>query len=194
MYRPVLCLVFLTATAAVAQPQIEHVQNAASFQYRGTPGYGIAPGSVFAISGTRLAADADSSVTIRIASGTSTVDLPALTVSPTRITAILPEDFPIGDAKLTLTFGGTTSAGYAFTVAARAFGIATLDGTGAGTAVAIDPDGTQYSILHSANPGETLYLEGTGFGRLLRGDVCEARRYCQQYANCPHREPGGTHL
>lgn len=173
-------LLWIAACAAAsAQPTIHSVQNAANVASRGPAGAGIAPGSIFAVAGEALAPEEDLEVppviTIDVTSadGAAHVALTPLTTSPTRLTAVLPGDFPPGDATFTVTLADQTSEPHSTTIPERSFGFFTLDGTGRGSAVVHDPEGNPYTLIHAANPGETIVLEATGFGPIAEDQTIE---------------------
>jgi uncharacterized protein (TIGR03437 family) len=113
-----LLIMFLALTGlAVAQPSVGGIVNGASF----VPGQAIAPGSLFSIFGTSLAAapaGADTiplstslgGVTVKFVSGSITADAPLLYLQSNQINAAVPWNLVPGDATVTVTNGSVTSA------------------------------------------------------------------------------------
>jgi uncharacterized protein (TIGR03437 family) len=141
----------------------------------GLPNYGIAPGSLFALYGTSLAAAATSlqdsrppglqttlnNVTVTVTVGGSSVTCPLYSVSPTQIDAVLPGNTPVGTGTITVTYNGTASAAAPIVVAQSAFGILTYNGTLAG---AYDGSNNLITGTNAANPGQTIVIYGSGVG------------------------------
>jgi uncharacterized protein (TIGR03437 family) len=175
-------LSIIGAVGAWAQPKIDFVRNAAGFTIAGTPYYGIAQGSVFAVAGSALGPEepvahnlddgplptslAGVSVQIAItARPGETFQALLYSVSKERVLAILPSSTPTGDGVVTFTYDGK-SVTTPIKVVDFAFGIATVDGKGIGTAIAHfhDEEAKPVSFLNSAHMGEIIVLEGTGLG------------------------------
>ena len=172
----------LCAAAFAQQPRNSSVRNAAGFLPPGAPFYGIAQGSVFVADGLGLGpGDAVSreastetplsremaGVSIKImAAGGTAFDALLYSVSPTRVTAIVPSAVPIGNATLVLTYDGRVSAPAPLRIVSSAFGFATVDGSGVGGAAPRigGIEGDRVAFLNAANPGEKLLFEGTGLG------------------------------
>jgi len=163
------------AQKASAQPTINAIENNYSYILPYSPNYGIAQGSIFTIFGTNLAASATSlqsfplkttdngaSVSVNV-NGATTQAIPYY-VSPYQIAAILPSATPVGTGSITVTTASGTSQPANITVVETQFGIDTLYGTGAGPAVAEDASGNVLTFTHSANPGQTIVLWGSGVG------------------------------
>src|SRR5947209_18278829 len=128
---------FLLTSLAVAQPRVASggVVNSASYANTGLLNSGIAQGSIFTIFGTGLGPDTLTSASgfplppslngtsVRITSGATTVNAVLLYVSAGQVGAILPSQTPLGNATLTVTYNGQTSAPEPIIVARRKFGI-----------------------------------------------------------------------
>src|SRR5436190_13648119 len=175
------------ALAAAAPPEIARggVFNQASHAQPGALNSGIAQGAVFAIAGKGLGnagivraegyplTTSLADVTVTITVGATKVDAYLLSVSESQIVALLPSGTPTGDAVLTVTFKGETSAPEALTVVRRNFGLFTLNESGSGPALAhvfhpdTDPplnlqgDQQVISLIAPARPGQTITLWGT---------------------------------
>jgi hypothetical protein len=121
-----LSLQYTTYGASVpGGPAIAQVQNNYSFILPGLPNYGIAPGSLFVVSGANLSSSAppvlqssaapglpeslnQTSISVTV-SGVTTV--PSLYyTSTTQVAAVLPSTTPAGTGIITLTYNGQTSA------------------------------------------------------------------------------------
>ena len=179
MMKGSLGFVLLASAAAFAQPRILSVRNAASFLPPGVPFHAIAQGSVFAVIGTGLGpeepviaeASADNplrlelgGVTIKITSGQVTTDAILYSVSPTKVTAILPSSTPVGNGTVRLTYNGATVTSAPFRIVSSALGLSSVPGNGFGGAVAQIKDLEKNTFTNAANPGETLVLQGSGLG------------------------------
>jgi trimeric autotransporter adhesin len=131
-----------------------------------------APGSLFSIWGTNLAAatgtpDSPALVATPLKDTSVTVNglaAPLLYVSPTLINAQMPFEVPAGAAHLVVDVMGVKSAPAEFTVTATAPGVAIDSGS---HAVAVNfSDGTLNSSSQPAAPGQYVILYLTGQGAL----------------------------
>jgi uncharacterized protein (TIGR03437 family) len=137
------------------------IVNAASQLPASLRGGAIAAGARFSIPGVRLGPDvavrgseADppaklADVAVRVAQGDRAWDAGLLSVSATRIDALMPSSAQPGDVQVTVTYKGQTSEPYGLTLVAASLGfyppdvtpsaavgeVVTLKGTGAGTSV-----------------------------------------------------------
>jgi uncharacterized protein (TIGR03437 family) len=129
--------------------------NAASRMPSQFPGGAIARGSLFRILGVRLgpAEPAVSEVAVRVQKAGAILEIVPVYASATRIDAVLPASAPTGEAALTVTYKGQTSAPLALKVVESNFGIFTVNGAGWGPA-----------ITDSAAPGGAVTIHGTGLG------------------------------
>jgi uncharacterized protein (TIGR03437 family) len=169
-------LLFLTAAGiAVAQPTVGGVVNGASF----TPGQAIAPGSLFSIFGTSLAAAPASAstvplsttlggVTVKFVSGGTTIDAPLLYLQSNQINAVVPWNVASGSATVTVTNGNSTSTAAPVTIgefSPAIFAIGTMgaiqnvDGSLAQPAGSISGRTT-----HPAAIGDVVIIYATGLG------------------------------
>jgi uncharacterized protein (TIGR03437 family) len=160
-------------------PTIVLVENNYSFILPGLPNYGIAPGSLFVISGTNLSSSAppvlqssaapglpeslnQTSISVTV-NGVTTV--PSLYyTSATQVAAVLPSTTPAGTGTITLTYNGQTSAAAPIQVVPSALGLDTTYGDGSGQGVISDASGNLIGFTHVAQPGQTVVLWGSGVG------------------------------
>lgn len=176
----------LFAFAIQAQPVIDDVVNAAGRIPSGFPGYGIAQGALFAVTGRRLgpatleqasyplpAASGLNGITATVAVGGSTVNAILVYVSEREIGAILPSNTPVGTGTVTVSNNGATASA-PLTVVPAAFGIFSLDYfSGTQHAAAFNEAGDGTATLNyleplgrSATPGQTVIISGTGLGAI----------------------------
>jgi uncharacterized protein (TIGR03437 family) len=164
------------ALRAQNQPPVitaKAVVNAASRVPPGLPSYGIAQGSLFSVTGQRLAAAtppisvADSPQTslagasMQITVGGTKVDVPMVSVSAgfyqddsgryDQLAGIVPAATPVGTGTITVTVGGQTSAPAPITIVPSAFGIFTLNHGGVGPGVFSSPDLTFNSMTDASH-------------------------------------------
>ena len=165
------------APRAAAQPAVAAVMNNYSFMLPGTPSYGIAQGSIFALFGSGLAPGGVltqgfdpalernlGGVSVKVTvNGVTTEAIPYF-VSPNQLAAILPSATPAGQGTLTVTYNGRTSAPFAIQVVAGAFGFLTLAGNGFGGAAVLDASNSYILQTQAARPGQTVVFWGTGRG------------------------------
>jgi uncharacterized protein (TIGR03437 family) len=175
-----LTLKYLTyisgSTGAGSGPTITGVFNNSSHIPDGLPNSGIAPSSIFIITGTNLA-DAGAPVlqssappglpltlngaSIAVSSGGVTTSPAIYYTSPTQIAAVLPASTRVGAATITVTHNGTASATFPINVVQSALGINTYNGFGVATDAVT---GALITYNNSAAPGQTLVLWTTGLG------------------------------
>ncbi len=180
------------ATIQLTPPVVPPIiANSAFNQFSGTPPgmpyYGVAQGSRMSISGTNIgpAAQMNASlpltnelggVSMRIQSGDVTTQALMAFVSNGFVTGVIPSTTPLGDATVTITYKGRTTAPLPITIVPTAPGIATQgDGNAParGALNSADPanpeaafaDPTNVNALHqSARPGQIMILHVTGLG------------------------------
>lgn len=161
-------------------PTISAVQNNYSLVESWQPNYGIAPGSLFIVTGTNLAAPSFGSITLE----SSAAGLPrglngsAISVAvdgattypayyyatPTQIAVVLPSDTPVGAGTVQVAYNSQASS-FPITVAPSALGLAGRYGYSAGPALATDNStGVLRGFTNSAAPGEVIDLWGSGLG------------------------------
>ena len=175
----VLSLIFATfGTAGVAgQPVVNQIMNNSSAIPPFYPNYGIAPSSIFIVTGSNLADAGDPVLQSSAAPGIplklngASIDVtvkgvtthPALYyTSPGQLAAVLPAATPVGTGTLTVTYSGKTSAPTPIVVVPAALGINSYSGN---LAVATDAvTGALFTFNNSAAPGQTIVLWTTGLG------------------------------
>ena len=185
MTKKIECFLYtmlMFAATASAQPVITDVVNAGSRITSGLPGYGVAQGAIFVVTGKGLgpdqlqqaafplpAADGLAGVTVQISVGGTTANGIMVYVSGTEVAAILPSATPAGTGSVTVAYSGQ-SATAPITVVAAAFGAFTLDQKGDGQAIAFNTAGdgstSPNSVTQPAVPLQTIALNGTGLGAI----------------------------
>ena len=166
-----LCLLtVLVAGIAAAQPKVDVVANNYSFAPPGSPNYGIAQGSLFAVKGSALGpaqtpalpdlsqgplSTSLSGVSVSITVNGVTTRAPLYYVFDKQIAGILPSSTPIGTGTLTVSFNNQTSTPAPITVVAAAFGL---------SAGMLNAGSLPLAPARAANPGETIVLWGSGLG------------------------------
>jgi uncharacterized protein (TIGR03437 family) len=174
-----------------AQLSINDVVNAASRIPSGFPSYGIAQGSLFAVTGKGLgpdtlqqasfplpASDGLGGVTITVTVGGATVNAILAYVSAGEVGAILPSATPLGTGTVTINNNGATASA-PITVVTSAFGAFSLDYySGVQQAAAFNVAGDRSTALngldppfHSAQPGQNVQLNGTGLGAIASDET-----------------------
>jgi uncharacterized protein (TIGR03437 family) len=177
-----LVLSALVLPAAAAAPVITGVLNNYSLTSPGYPNSGIAPSTLFIITGTDLANATAGPVTLQstaapglpatlngasisVTAGGTTVTPGLYYALPTQLAAVLPASTPAGTASVIVTLSGTPSASFQFQVAPAAPGLDTYYGTGGGLITATDSvTGALINFTSSATPGQTIVLWGSGLG------------------------------
>jgi uncharacterized protein (TIGR03437 family) len=165
------------APVTPAGPQITGVVNNSSGVSGQPPGPGIAPSSIFVITGTGLADAGGATLQSTAAPGlpsslngasiavtvNNVTTYPAIYyTSPTQIAAELPALTPVGTGTVTVTYRGAISNAAPVQVVPAALGISTYGG---GTAVATDAiTGELLSSGNAGAPGEIITLWATGLG------------------------------
>jgi uncharacterized protein (TIGR03437 family) len=184
-----LSLKFTTfgAAAAAGLPTLTAVLNNSSQTPFGSPNYGIAPSSLFIVTGAGMAdpgspvlqSSQGSGIPLSLNGCSITVVVNGVTVqpglyytSPTQVAAVLPAATPVGTGTLTVTYRGSTSVPIAIQVVAAAVGFNSFNQTGAGvfnsnTSIGVATDSSTFALItftNSAAPGETITLWSTGLG------------------------------
>jgi uncharacterized protein (TIGR03437 family) len=183
----VLSLKFTTfgATAPAGVPNLTGVLNNSSGIPFGYPNYGIAPSSLFVVTGSGLAdpgapvlqSSQGSGIPLSLNGCSITVVVSGTTVhpglyytSPTQVAAVLPASTPLGIGTLTVTYRGITSAPITLVVVTAAVGFNTFSQLGTynsnvNIGVATDSiTGALITFTNSAAVGEYLTLWSTGLG------------------------------
>jgi uncharacterized protein (TIGR03437 family) len=164
---------------------VDNATNQFSVAPPGMPYAGVAQGSRFGISGKNLGppvqVNSDTTLTtqlggvsVQIRSGGVTT--PALIVAASYgfVSVVIPSSTPLGDATVTLTNNGRTTAAVPITIVPVAPGIRTLNGAGDGPAKAyiVPPDAgltpavvqNPNALNQAAKPGQLMAVQGTGLG------------------------------
>lgn len=174
------------STSLFAQPVVSEggILNAASYTSSKLPGGAVAQGSIFVVFGSRMGpatiAQAGfplpttlAGTSIKVTSGGQTLDCPLVYTVAGQLAAILPSTTPVGNASLTVSFGGQTSAARSFRVVASSFGTFSLNQGGSGPGVITNFESATSqpvnTALKAARPGQTLIVYGTGLGPLPAG-------------------------
>jgi uncharacterized protein (TIGR03437 family) len=174
---------FLLPAGASAAPAIAGVFNNYSYTQPGYPNSGIAPSTLIIITGTGLANATSGPVTLQstaapglpttlngstvsITVGGTTVTPGLYYALPTQLAAVLPASTPTGSAGVSVSVnGGAPSPAFQFQVVPTAPGLDTYYGTGGGMVTATDNQtGALIDFTHSATPGQTIVLWGSGLG------------------------------
>lgn len=176
----VLCV---AASTTFAQPVVTGVLNNASYMLPGLPNAAIAQGSVFAIFGTGLGPAALAQqpsyplqkvlggTAVKVTAGGKDYDaIPIYTVA-SQVGAIMPSTVPAGAAKLTVTFGGQTSAPFDVTVGERAPGVFTANSKGSGPVAALLNGAGYVTPSTPAKAGDVVTIYATGFGAITSDET-----------------------
>jgi len=194
------CVALLcAASAALAQPAVSAngMVNAASAVQAGLPNGDVAQGSIFSIYGNNMgpAAPGVSATSFPLPSsqglGGVTVQIQdsagatryaiLLFVSAGQINAVLPSATALGQASLTVTFNGQTSAPQTFNVVNGSVGLFARNAAGTGPGIVQQYHHVPFTglvslslndISNSAIPGDVAVLWGTGLGP-ISGDETE---------------------
>jgi uncharacterized protein (TIGR03437 family) len=168
-----ILLACLTPLLVAQTPTVAGLENNYSFAPPGSPGYGIAEGSIFDIFGSNLANTSTGlqsppptslqGVTVSITVNGVTRLAPLYYVTPKQIGAILPSDIPVGTGTITVNNTGTMSTPAPIIVVQSAFGVLTLN-NGTGPAAAFNSSYQYLGASNAANPGDVILLWGTGLG------------------------------
>jgi len=183
----VLSLKFTTfgATAPAGVPTLTAVLNNSSQIPFGYPNYGIAPSSLFIVTGAGLAdpgppvlqSSQGPGIPLSLNGCSITVVVNGVTVhpglyytSPTQIAAVLPAATPVGNGALTVTYRGSSSVPIAIQVVAAAVGFNYFSQLGtynSNVNIGVATDSSTFALItftNSAAPGETITLWATGLG------------------------------
>ncbi len=159
-------------------PTVTAIRNNSSGIAAGLPNYGIAPSSIFVVTGTGLAdpgtpvlqnsGQADG-IPLSLNGASISVTVNGVTThpgiyytSPTQIAAVLPASTPTGTGTLTVTYNGVASETAAILVVPAALGINSYY---TNSAVATDAvTGALLTYTNSGKPDEVVNLWTTGLG------------------------------
>jgi uncharacterized protein (TIGR03437 family) len=174
--------------SAAAGPAVVQILNNSSGTPPGMPNYGIAPSSLFIVTGTGLAdpgapvlQDSSAGLPLTLNGAGITVVVGGVTTHPalyytsaTQLAAVLPAATPVGTGTLTVNYRGTNSAPAPIQVVASAVGINEYNqipiplgllNTNVDLGVATDAiSGALLSFTNSGTPGEIITLWTTGLG------------------------------
>ena len=178
---PAIVFVAFCVLQLAAQPKVfpGGILNAASSVYPALPAGSIAQGSMFVVYGSNMGVPASvksfplptsqglAGTSIKVTSGSTTVDAIMIYTTPGQVAAILPSNTPVGTGTLTLTNQGQSSSTNV-QIVANSFGAFTWNAAGSGPAIIQDyVSATQSptnSMLSPSYPGQTGILWGTGLG------------------------------
>ena len=174
--------------AVVGTPYIAAggVVNTASYATGGPPNGSLAQGSYFSIYGSDVGPEAGvkaeayplpktlGGVIVRLTSGSTAYDAPLVFVSKGQINAIIPSNVPVGNARLTIVYGGKTSIEAPVMVAKTSVGVFFQRVNGKDLAIAQNvASATDYPLNQPgtpAKPGQIVILWGTGMGPIAGKD------------------------
>jgi len=174
-----LSITFTTygVSSSPGAPVLKAVLNNSSQIAPGRPNYGIAPSSLFIVTGSGLADPSElvlqssqppglplqlNGASISVTVNGVTVRPPIYYTTPTQIAAVLPARTPVGTGTLTVTHGSITSTSIPIQVIPAALGFNTYD---VNTAVATDAaSGAVLTYTDSGTQGQTVVLWSTGLG------------------------------
>jgi uncharacterized protein (TIGR03437 family) len=187
-------------SASGPTPIINTVQNNYSYLLPGVPNYGIAPGSIFIITGSNLSSGAPPVLQSSAAPGlpltlngtgisvtvNGTTTTPAIYyTSSGQLAAVLPSTTPAGIGTLTVTYNGVPSAPARIQVVSTALGLDTLYGAGIGSAVATDGNGKSFGFTNAAAPNQEITLWGSGIGADAANDDLKFPQSQNNLTNIP---------
>lgn len=176
-----------------AQPVIDAggVVNNASYRKAGTPGYGIAQGSLFAVFGEKLGpanlfvagawplGESLAGTSVEVTVGEVTLKAIPVYTSARQVGAVLPSHTPAGEGTIVVRYDGETSAPASIRIVPRSFGIFTQNSAGHGPAnaqqVRADAKRPMNSASEPAHAGELICLWGTGIGPVTGDEAATPR-------------------
>lgn len=166
--------------AAQTAPAIRSIVNAASYVSSDRPHWGIAPGSLFVLTGYNLGPNAlqsSAGFPLRTSLGDTSVEVTAggspysafmIYTSVNQAAAILPSATPIGDATVTITYQGRRSLSAPIRVVPANFGIFSRNQGGFGPGiiqnVASSTERPLNGLATPAQAGQLVTIWGTGLG------------------------------
>jgi len=163
------------------------VVNAASMVPSQLSNGSIAQGSIFLIYGSGMGASTLvqagsfplptraglAGTSVEVIEGGVSLPAPLVYVSATQVAAIMPSGTPPGSATIAVSYNGQ-SGSIPVQVVAGSFGAFTINQTGVGPALITFPDYSSSDVFHSAKPGDTVTLWGTGLGAIGGDDAAAA--------------------
>jgi len=131
-------------------------------------GYNLGPADLVQVSAFPLP-NVLSGTSVTVTSGSTKLDCPMIYTSIGQVAAILPSNTPTGTASVTVAYNGQTDPGgfstTQVTVAVSSVGIYTTSSSGLGTGIFTDAvSGALKTLAGSAEPGELVFVWGTGIG------------------------------
>lgn len=172
-----LITTLLLASSAFSQPTLRDIRSAAGNLPPSLPSYGIARGSLISIAGSS-AGDPQTAgfplqtslggISIKIAVGGQEVDALPVSISASRILALIPSQTPTGAGQVRVTDASGTTA-LDVIIVERNFGIFTqkalADTAGAAYALNLtNSANTLNSLTQPAMPGQQIAILGSGAG------------------------------
>jgi uncharacterized protein (TIGR03437 family) len=189
------------AIALLDPPVLPPMSAEAAFNYhshspQGMPNAAIAQGSRLAVTGKNIGPGVEvntdlplatqlGGVSVQIQSGGVTTNGLMVYASSGLVTCVVPSGTPLGDATVTVTYKGRTTAPLPITIAAVSVGLRALSDTGYGPAKAwnvpadaplvLDSSLTQFpNTLHQpAKPGQRIVIQGTGLGPVAADETVD---------------------
>ena len=131
--------------------RIDSVENAAS--QLAVP---ISAGETIVVQGAGFGSDAQLTL--------GGVVVPAISVTPNAITAVVPSNLTPGPVTTQVQSGGLASNQVLLNVAAASPGLFSADSSGLGQGYIVNPDGTLNSSAHPTAPGQKITVYATGVG------------------------------
>ncbi|MCC6366041.1 MAG: beta-propeller fold lactonase family protein [Bryobacterales bacterium] len=189
------------ATVLLSPPVIPPISADAVYNFHshaphGMPNSGIAQGSRIGISGTNIGpaigVNSDfplttglGGVSVQIQSGDVTTTAWMARASHDLVSAVIPSTAPPGDATVTVTYKGRTTAPLPITIVRTSVGLRTRNAQGGGPAVAwsVPPDTVlrpdpalvqnAISLNQSVKPGQIVILQATGLGPVTADETTD---------------------
>jgi uncharacterized protein (TIGR03437 family) len=216
VFAIIVCFGLLVTAGFSQQPVVTQISNAASASlsvpapqgggWNTLPNGSIAQGSYFTVYGSGFGGNTsvwnpyplptelqNTSVTITIGQAapvSAFIEFAANLGSYSQVNAILPSVTPIGNGTLTLTYNQQTSAPVPISVVASSFGTFAQNSAGDGPGSITDANYAIFTPYHTATPGQTVILWGTGLGPApdpsTEASAPPAQvNLCATAANCP---------
>jgi uncharacterized protein (TIGR03437 family) len=177
-----------TTYGSAGGPGIATVQNNYSYLLPGQPNYGIAPGTIFIVTGFGLASattvssleDSTVGLPLGLNGASISVTVNGVTTHPafyyaiaTQLAAVLPSSTPVGTGMITVNYNGG-NASSPIVVVPSALGFITYSagsgGVGLGN-VTNNSTGAVFTYNNSTAPGDTIVLWGSGLGATVDSDT-----------------------
>ncbi len=189
-------------------PTITQILNNYGLIPAGFTNSGIAQGSLFIIKGANLADPNAQAVlqssaspglqttlngaSVKVTVGNTTTVPVFYYAIAAQLALVLPSNTPVGNATLTVSYGGQTSSPASFQVVQSGMGFDAYYGTGSGLGVATNnATGALYNYTNSIPPGTTVVLWGSGLGADPTRDTTYSTANINQITNLAHIYIGG---